>query len=283
MQLLDDELPDVLVVLDAVAEVCGLVEHVLHRKIFPVGRAIGDEPEHRPRQREEDEHGDEGHSAIRVAGTHRALVYTTEHPLEADSQGAAERDPDDAGAALDVGEGDLSGAAFHPAVLRVVPVVAHHEGAPFLHHERAVVAEDGILADDDGVLVAFQILHVLVHHHVHVGVGVLVAVLVGVVAHVGPLLLDSVDEEDVVLHLDGVAGQTHHPLHVVDVGAVRIDEDHHVPALRRALPELVERGGGGGGGGQAAAPRFGGTGGSGRGGGGHPGGGGVGRAGVQGA
>src|SRR5919204_4254881 len=145
------------------------------------------------------------------------LIYAAKHPVEPDPQPAAERDPDHAGAPLDVAEGDLADSALDPAVRGIVPVVAHHEDAPFLYYEGVRAREDRVLADKDGMLVAGKILDIHPRDHVAVGVCVIGAVLVGVVANLDALLLDAVHVEDVLAHVDVVARQADHALDVVDV------------------------------------------------------------------
>src|SRR5919201_1226807 len=108
----------------------------------------------------------------------RRLLYAAEHPVEPDPHFAAEGDPDDAGAAFDVAEGNLPDAAFDAAVRGIVAVVAHHEDAALFHHEGAGTLEDGILALQDGMPVAAEVLEIHARDHVDVGVCVLGVVLV---------------------------------------------------------------------------------------------------------
>src|SRR4051812_36310505 len=98
-------------------------------------------------------------------------MHTLEEPLETNAPAPAERDPDDAGAALHVAERGLPDAAFHPAVGGVIAVVAHHEEVPRLHHEAARSLEGRVLAHDDRMLVAVEILQVLPRDHLHIRVG----------------------------------------------------------------------------------------------------------------
>src|SRR5438309_8241597 len=103
-------------------------------------------------------------------GDRNPLIHAAEHPLESDAHLSPEGDPDHAGAAFDVAERDLTDSTFHAAVGGVVAVVAHHEDAALLHHERAGSLEDRVLADEDRVPVTVQVLDVHAGDHIDVGV-----------------------------------------------------------------------------------------------------------------